>query len=30
LEQGIREDAPIHYRGHLDDLRAALEAPQRG
>jgi hypothetical protein len=30
LEQGIREDGPIHYRGHLDDLRAALEAPQRG
>ena len=30
LEQGIREDGPIHYREHLDDLRAALEAPQRG
>lgn len=30
LEEGIREDGPIHYREHLDDLRAALEAPQRG
>jgi hypothetical protein len=29
LEQGIREDGPIHYREHLDDLRAALEAPPR-
>lgn len=30
LEEGIREDGPIHYREHLADLRAALEAPQRG
>ena len=30
LEQGIREDGPIHYRQHLANLRAALEAPQRG
>lgn len=30
LEQGIREDGPIHYREHLDDLRAALEASPRG
>lgn len=30
LEQGIREDGPIHYREHLDELRAALEAPPRG
>ena len=30
LEEGIREDGPIHYREHLDDLRAALEAPHRG
>lgn len=30
LEEGIREDGPIHYREHLDELRATLEAPQRG
>lgn len=30
LEQGIREDGPIHYREHLDELRAALEARPRG
>ncbi len=30
LEEGIREDGPIHYREHLDELRAALEAPPRG
>ena len=30
LEEGIREDGPIHYREHLAELRAALEAPQRG
>ena len=30
LEEGIREDGPSHYREHLADLRAALEAPQRG
>ena len=30
LEEGIREDGPIHYREHLADLRAALEAPSRG
>ena len=30
LEEGIREDGPIHYREHLDELRAALEAPHRG
>ena len=30
LEEGIREDGPIHYRQHLAELRAALEAPHRG
>ncbi len=30
LEEAIREDGPSHYREHLDDLRAALEAPARG
>ena len=30
LEEGIREDGPIHYRDHLADLRVALDAPQRG
>lgn len=30
LEEGIREDGPTHYREHLAELRAALEAPQRG
>ena len=30
LEEGIREDGPSHYREHLHELRAALEAPQRG